>query len=326
MTDFEHLLSPTHECHRLRAVKGNFTGPFLKTVSVVISSYNASNILAKTLAGLQLQTYPSSLVEVVVSDDGSTDQIEDVIAMHKTRLQLRFLTHTHQGYRLATVRNRGILAARNEIIVQIDCDMLPLPNFLEEHLRWFHVGSRLATIGSRKFVDTSGISPDDVAARIGEIKRLPSIASSSNDGKTIDKRLPQLREFPMHPYPYNCFYGGNVAFERETALEAGLYDEAFNGNWSYEDIEFGYRLHKLGVVLVFEPRALALHQENEVVSLEQRIKGHRANRPLLFQKVPGLREFRKDLEMLGPQKAISKHIRRMHAPARTEHGIKPYLE
>jgi GT2 family glycosyltransferase len=91
---------------------------------------------------------------------------------------------------------------------------------------------------------------------------------------------------------YNWFYGCNVAVSRAAAIEVGGFDEAFNGAWGYQDIEFGYRLFSIGTFLVAEQRALALHQENGGLPAQQRQRDGEINRRKLYGKSPELALYR----------------------------------
>jgi GT2 family glycosyltransferase len=114
-------------------------------------------------------------------------------------------------------------------------------------------------------------------------------------GSRRDKRIPELTQLRSHPFPSNCFHGGNVAYWRDDALDIGLWDEGFNGNYGYEDIEFGQRLFENGTKLVFENGATAYHQENNFVSPYERQKGLSINRIKLYERYPALARFRKDI-------------------------------
>ncbi|CAG0941769.1 Chondroitin synthase [Candidatus Brocadiaceae bacterium] len=195
---------------------------------------------------------------------------------------------------ITTMRNHAIQAARHEVIVSIDCDIICPPRTIEEHLRWFHISEHVASIGARRFVDTSALLTQDILENINSALYLPTIRSISNTNTTslTDKRLHEFAFIKQHPFPCNCFHGANVAYSRGDALAVGLWDETFNGNPNYEDIEFGQRLWQSGIFLVYTSGATVLHQENRVVSLQQKQFGGAINRQLLFSKIPGLQEFR----------------------------------
>ena len=272
-----------------------FPRSYTKSLSVVVPHFRGRILLERCLFGLTNQSYPHHLMEVVVSDDGSSCELVGIEQMFRSALNLRMITHERNGYRLATVRNRGILASEGEVVVCLDCDVIPVPELIESHLRWFHVGGEKATIGPRKFIDVCHIRPSDVPRTVHQLRSCPDIPSASNRYLAVDKRWPEFQNFKKHPHPYNCFHGCNVAFRRDRALEIGLFDEEFNGRCGYEDIEFGYRLYKAGQRLVFEPEALALHQENTVISAEQRALDGEVNRRKLYSKVPELERYRREL-------------------------------
>lgn len=271
-------------------------GKYSVKASVVLTTYNMKRLVEKTLCGLRLQTYPKHLFEVVISDDGSNDGIEALASRYdKFFAHLTFITQEHKGYRLATARNNGIKAASNEIIVSLDGDVLPSPGLLEAHLRWFHLFVSLATIGYIRYVDTSSVSPNQILTNFEAICGLPDYPSTSNWGAKLDRRLPEFAGFKHHPAPYNCFHGGNCAFRRCHALEIGFVDEDFNGNWGYEDLEFGYRLWESGKFLIPEPDAIGFHQERETLALEERWRQRNINFEKMSQKAPGFREYREQI-------------------------------
>ena len=146
-------------------------------------------------------------------------------------------------------------------------------------------------------MEASRIEPEDIVHDFGLISSLPEIHSNSNTvlGSRKDKRIPELKQLMIHPFPINCFHGGNVAYFRDDALNAGLCDEDFNGNYGYEDIEFGQRLFENGTKLVFEIGATTYHQENNFVSPYERQKGLSINRIKLYERYPALARFRKDI-------------------------------
>jgi glycosyltransferase involved in cell wall biosynthesis len=89
-------------------------------VSVVVPVYNGERFLGACLESVFAQTWQA--IDVVAVDDGSTDGSADVMTRFP---DLRCLAQSNQG--VAAARNRGIHAARGEIIALIDQDDLWLP-------------------------------------------------------------------------------------------------------------------------------------------------------------------------------------------------------
>ena len=97
------------------------------SISVVIPLYNKEASIARTLASVLGQTYGD--FEVIVIDDGSTDQSVTVVTTFNDP-RIRLLSYSNGGVSLA--RNRGITQASYPLIAFLDGDDAWLPNHLEE--------------------------------------------------------------------------------------------------------------------------------------------------------------------------------------------------
>jgi glycosyltransferase involved in cell wall biosynthesis/molybdenum cofactor biosynthesis enzyme MoaA/tetratricopeptide (TPR) repeat protein len=101
-------------------------------VSVVIPCFNYGRYLFESVTSVLTQTYRDR--EVIVVDDGSTDEtsevIERLVAAYSDR-DLRVIRQANSG-QPAIARNNGIAAARGEYILCVDADDLIAPTMLEE--------------------------------------------------------------------------------------------------------------------------------------------------------------------------------------------------
>jgi len=98
--------------------------------SVVIAVYNKEKYISRTLASVLGQSF--SHFEVIIVNDGSTDQSESVIKSFDDR-RIRYFTQENKG--AATARNEGIRKAKAPYIALLDADDEWLPHFLEEQYR-----------------------------------------------------------------------------------------------------------------------------------------------------------------------------------------------
>ncbi|MBV8331639.1 MAG: glycosyltransferase family 2 protein, partial [Candidatus Eremiobacteraeota bacterium] len=103
--------------------------------TVQLCTYNRAQLLERVLDACFEQTIPERSYEVVLVNDGSTDGTPAVIERARERARCGFVVVNQANAGLAKGRNAGIERAGGERIVFIDDDVLPLPNFLEEHLR-----------------------------------------------------------------------------------------------------------------------------------------------------------------------------------------------
>jgi glycosyltransferase involved in cell wall biosynthesis len=86
-------------------------------VSIVIPCYNHGPFLGEALASIGT---PSVQTEIVVVDDGCTDNTPDVVATFETSLAFRGVRQRNSG--LAAARNRGLRESRGQYIVFLDAD------------------------------------------------------------------------------------------------------------------------------------------------------------------------------------------------------------
>jgi glycosyltransferase involved in cell wall biosynthesis len=98
-------------------------------ISVVIPAYNAGPFIAETLESVLSQTY--SHREIIVVDDGSTDDTEQVVQPYLGRTRFIRQKNTGEG----GARNAGLRAATGDYIAFLDADDLWLPEKLEVQLQ-----------------------------------------------------------------------------------------------------------------------------------------------------------------------------------------------
>jgi glycosyltransferase involved in cell wall biosynthesis len=205
-------------------------------VSVVVPTYNRLETLAHVVPTLLVQDLDPSAYEVLICDSNSSDGTAEYLAQVSERYpSVRHLPGAYGGR--AAARNAGIAAARGEIVLFNDADILASRDLLSAHLRRHRERARIAVVGLE-------VQVKDLAEY--EFKR----------------DHPQARGH-LHPpsrkkLSWLYFLTGNASVRRADLVEAGCFDESFTG-YGHEDLELGYRLHRLGVDILYEPRAVNYH-------------------------------------------------------------------
>ncbi|MDQ7849524.1 MAG: glycosyltransferase family A protein [Armatimonadota bacterium] len=195
------------------------------TLSVIIPTYNRAELLPRVLENLVRQDLPPELYEVLVVDDGSTDETPSLVgARAAVDGRIRLLRWPENRGRSAA-RNEGVRQARGEIVVFIDSDVLVRPDFLAHHMDVHRRASRA------------------VLCR-GPVVAIPDIR--------LPERLPATRLSPSY------LDTANASLPRSELLGAGLFDEGFRA-YGWEDIDLGFRLQRRGLRRVFRPEAVAFH-------------------------------------------------------------------
>lgn len=103
------------------------------SISIIISTYNAVDWLKKTLAGYEVQTF--SNFEIVIADDGSTEETKDAIIEFKTQSQIpvTHVWHEDRGFRKTIILNKALMECKGEYIIVSDGDCIPRKDFVEVH-------------------------------------------------------------------------------------------------------------------------------------------------------------------------------------------------
>jgi glycosyltransferase involved in cell wall biosynthesis len=94
-------------------------------VSVIIATHNRAQLVGEAIRSVRAQTYPH--VEIIVADDGSTDETAGVVAGYGEAITFVSRPHTGQP---AITRNLGLREASGELIAFLDSDDQFLPDKL----------------------------------------------------------------------------------------------------------------------------------------------------------------------------------------------------
>jgi glycosyltransferase involved in cell wall biosynthesis len=205
-------------------------------ISVVIPTYNRIDTLVRVLPTLLAQDLASSEYELLVCDsnsnDGTAQLLAEIAAEHSN---VRHLAGAFGGR--AAARNAGIEAARGEIVLFNDADILASPDLLSTH--------------ARRHRDRRGIA---VVGLEVQVKGFEEYLYKRDHPEARGHLHPPSRKRLSWLY----FLTGNASVRRDDLLRAGCFDEDFTG-YGHEDLELGYRLRRLGIEIVYEPRAVNYH-------------------------------------------------------------------
>ncbi len=133
-------------------------------VTVFITAYNSAMYIEQAIQSVLNQTVKD--IEVIVVDDGSTDNTQEVLSKIDDS-RLRVLTNTtNQG--IVYSRNLALTEARGDFLAVLDSDDVALSDRLEKQLNAFAQRKNLALLGGRAYVI------DDLGNLQGEIPHSPS--------------------------------------------------------------------------------------------------------------------------------------------------------
>ena len=227
-------------------------------ISVIIPTYNRSSSLEKTLIGLSKQNLDHLKYEILVIDDGSSDNTFETVNNFINRnpeLQLTYIKHRKNMFKAAAC-NTGIKNAQGKIIAFTDDDIIPEPVWLRSHLNRHK--------SEKHYIAVSGLVlyPKEWENKSNWVRFANSNyqASKKQDFKNTGGLSPRR------------FAGGNSSVAREILINVGLFDENLRRG---QDVELAYRLQQKGIPIIFEENALVFHYAEAILSIEKTIKSFR---------------------------------------------------
>jgi glycosyltransferase involved in cell wall biosynthesis len=119
-------------------------------VSVVVPFCNAERWIEACIEGLVSQKYPRSRCEILMVDNNSTDASAAIVRRYP---EVRLLAEVKQGSYAA--RNRGLGAARGDLVAFTDADCAPSHDWLDEVVRAMEDPDIAILLGSREYVGPS---------------------------------------------------------------------------------------------------------------------------------------------------------------------------
>ncbi|MBA2627473.1 MAG: glycosyltransferase, partial [Gemmatimonadales bacterium] len=201
-------------------------------ISVVVCSCNGARWIRHCLAALAELDYPD--FEVIVVDDGSTDETAVITAAYDVRL----IRTPNLG--LSSARNTGLRAATGEIVAYTDDDAFPGRHWLK-YLAW--------TFATNDHVGVGGpnIAPGDDGLVADAVSKAPGgpihVLLSDEEAEHIP--------------------GCNMAFRKQALEEIGGFDEQFR--IAGDDVDLCWRLREAGGTIGFSPAAVVWHHRRTSV-------------------------------------------------------------
>lgn len=122
------------------------------SLSVIVPVYNAGPFLDRCLSALLSQSYGRDNYEVILVDNGSTD---DSVAIARRYSQVKLLMESERGAYAA--RNRGIAASRGDVIAFTDPDCIPGQDWLEKLVAAMTTPAVSVVLGRRSLGEVSPV-------------------------------------------------------------------------------------------------------------------------------------------------------------------------
>jgi glycosyltransferase involved in cell wall biosynthesis len=220
-------------------------------VSVIIPTYNRRDELRRTLETLTAQEFPAKEFEVIVADDGSSDDSAEVAASFDGPLRMKYVFQEDLGYRAGAARNAGARLAAAPVLAFLDSGTMAGPGFVGGHLAAHSEPGRRAVLGYcfgyDAFREVKWVPESFGAASLAEVVRLNADKPLFQDIRHLEfERVGS--DLMSLTVPWTFFYTMNCSVRAAEFWAVGGFDEIFR-SWGIEDTELGYRLYRNGVAI-----------------------------------------------------------------------------
>ncbi len=186
-------------------------------ISVIIPTYNRANYICEAIDSVLAQTYKN--VEIIVVDDGSTDNTRDIISQ-RYNSKVTYILQNNAGP--SSARNNGIKHSRGDLIAFLDSDDIWLPEKLEKQVELINQSQDIGLVSCGLYQ----IDPN------GNIIGNPLIRRNYKNKSSF------LKELMIH----NIIGGGSSSLIRRECFErVGFFDEEI---WIGEDWNLWLRIAK----------------------------------------------------------------------------------
>jgi glycosyltransferase involved in cell wall biosynthesis/peptidoglycan/xylan/chitin deacetylase (PgdA/CDA1 family) len=204
--------------------------------SIVIPTYERREIVTRSVAALDRQSFRD--FEAIVVDDGSSDGTSETLRELNLTFPLAVIECPNGG--AAVARNIGARAARGDYLIFLDDDMEAGPELLAEHERSLRGGAEMV-------LGHMPLHPDS-----------PDNLLSQGVGRWAEKRRKRLESIAGE-VPVTELNTGQMSVSRAVFERLGGFDSSFTreGLYGGEDQDFGYRVGREGLRVVFNPAAVS---------------------------------------------------------------------
>lgn len=240
-------------------------------ISVITPTHNKVALLRRTLASLAAQDMAPSGFEVIVIDDGCSDDTPAFLAGYAGPVALRVVRNVANRGRSAA-RNAGLKVATGELVVFLDDDMEVAPGFLAAHLAFHATPGRLG---------------------VGNVVNAPEVTDSPIVRYMSTRGAQKI--LARGPLPWKYFSSNNSSVRMADLKRVGFFDEEFV-TYGFEDLELGYRLHfdaGLTPGFVAGARSLHIHYHDLEDVLRKKYLSGRSSLAIMFRKHPEARRLMK---------------------------------
>jgi len=207
-------------------------------ITLIITTYNWPEALKLVLKSALNQSVLAD--EIIIADDGSTQETTNVINEFSEHLHLKHIWQKDQGFQKTIILNKSIAQASGDYIIQIDGDIIMHPNFIKDHKLSSDKGQFIH--GSRSLLDLklTKISIEKEVVNFSTFQKGIKNSLNTINSKILSSMFSKINK------TLKGTRGCNFSFWKDDFIAANGYNEEMIG-WGKEDTELSVRLMNTGL-------------------------------------------------------------------------------
>lgn len=209
-------------------------------ISVIVTNYNGISLLKKNF----LHIINSSTIadEIILADDNSTDSSVKFIQELTNKNKKIKIIRQESNVGFGSNSNNAIKSAKGDLVVLLNNDIKPHPNYIENSIKHFQ-NKEIFAVG---FSELNNENWAKIFWENGYIQHLP--------GSPVDKS-----------HITGWVSGGSGVFRKSIFEKLGGFDSIYYPFYC-EDLDIGYRAWKSGYKLLWEPSSIVEHRHESTMS------------------------------------------------------------
>jgi GT2 family glycosyltransferase len=266
-------------------------------ISIIIPTYNKFPQNLYTLYSIENQNFDLSKVEVIMVDDGSTDQTKSLIN-HPFSFHFKLISN-QQNLGRPKARNLGIKAATGSILIFLDAEIIVRPDFLAIHYQYHQQYPNLVVTGVMSMKKVYSVlfprfsylqlqdcknliqNHPEFQAKLAAFEQQQQVITLIDKKDIVNEAYLKLSlttayeqyylrtiisnygyDLKGYRIPWQLFGTGHVSVSRAAMDQIGLFEEYPGYGW--DDCEMGYRLYKNGATFLSDQNLISFHQEHPI--------------------------------------------------------------
>ena len=220
----------------------------LPLVSVVVLNWNRKRFVDPFMDSIALQTYPKDHLEVLFTDNASSDGSVEYIKKKYGDLPYLKIVENDKNYGYSKGNNLGIHRASGDYVLVCNNDLELEKNLIKELVAAASKNKAAATVAKLVYANRAGYI-NNAGSRLEPNSDWPIYEDGKDEKDT--GQYEQIRGI-------TAFCGACVLFSREFLHRVGLFDNKFF--MYFEDGDLSWRGQKAGYKFFYAPKAVAYHE------------------------------------------------------------------